>query len=56
MIVGWSVLISFLRDSDPASAYQRMLRMSAKVDGLVIAEDIVGRKQLALLAAASRSR
>jgi LacI family transcriptional regulator len=49
--VGWSVLISFLRDSDPASAYQRMLRMSAKVDGLVIAEDIVGRKQLTRLAA-----
>ncbi|TVZ02550.1 LacI family transcriptional regulator [Trebonia kvetii] len=48
--VGWSVLISFLRDSDPPSAYQRMLRMSAKVDGLVIAEDIVGRKQLAKLA------
>jgi LacI family transcriptional regulator len=48
--VGWSVLISFLRDSDPGSAYQRMLRMSAKVDGLVIAEDIVGRKQLTRLA------
>ena len=49
--LGWSVLISFLRDSDPASAYQRTLRMSAKVDGLVIAEDIVDRKQLARLAA-----
>ena len=49
--VGWSVLISLLRGSDPASAYQRMLRMSAKVDGLVIAEDIVGRNQLARLAA-----
>ena len=49
--LGWSVLISFLRDSDPGNAYQRMLRMSAKVDGLVIAEDIVGRKQLARLAA-----
>src|SRR5947209_7790224 len=48
--LGWSVLISFLRDPDPASAYQRMLRMSAKVDGLVIAEDIIGRKQLAQLA------
>jgi len=49
--LGWSVLITFLRDSDLAHANQRMLRMSAKVDGLVIAEDIVGRRQLARLAA-----
>jgi LacI family transcriptional regulator len=49
--LGWSVLITFLRDFDLVSANQRMLRMSAKVDGLVIAEDIVGRKQLARLAA-----
>ncbi len=49
--LGWSLLITFLRDFNPASANQRMLRMSAKVDGLVIAEDIVGRKQLARLAA-----
>lgn len=49
--LGWSVLITFLRDFDLASANQRMLRMSAKVDGLVIAEDIVDRKQLARLAA-----
>jgi LacI family transcriptional regulator len=49
--LGWSVLITFLRDSNPANANQRMLQMSAKVDGLVIAEDIVGRKQLARLAA-----
>jgi LacI family transcriptional regulator len=48
--LGWSVLVAFLRGSDPARAYQRMLRMSAKVDGLVIAEDIVGRDQLAQLA------
>ena len=48
--LGWSVLITFLRDFNPASANERMLRMSAKVDGLVIAEDIVGRKQLARLA------
>jgi LacI family transcriptional regulator len=49
--LGWSVLITFLRDFDLASANQRMLRMSAKVDGLVIAEDIVDRKQLARVAA-----
>lgn len=48
--LGWSVLISFLRAPDPGSAYQRMLRMSAKVDGLIIAEDIVGREPLARLA------
>jgi LacI family transcriptional regulator len=48
--LGWSVLITFLRDFDLASADQRMLKMSAKVDGLVIAEDIVGRRQLARLA------
>jgi LacI family transcriptional regulator len=49
--LGWSVLITFLRDANLASANQLMLRMSAKVDGLVIAEDIVDRGQLARLAA-----
>jgi LacI family transcriptional regulator len=49
--LGWSVLITFLRDANLASADQLMLRMSAKVDGLVIAEDIVDRKQLARVAA-----
>ena len=49
--LGWEVLISFLRGADRAGAYQRILRMSAKVDGLVIAEDIVDRDQLAQLAA-----
>ena len=33
--LGWSVLITFLRDSNPGYANQRMLRMSAKVDGLL---------------------
>ncbi|HEY0933108.1 MAG TPA: LacI family DNA-binding transcriptional regulator [Trebonia sp.] len=49
--LGWSVLISFLRGPDLADAYQRMQKISAKVDGLVIAEGIVGPEQLALLAA-----
>jgi DNA-binding LacI/PurR family transcriptional regulator len=47
----WSVLITFLRDSDPAGAYQQLQQVSAKVDGMIIAEDIVGPEQLALLAA-----
>jgi LacI family transcriptional regulator len=45
------VLITFLRDSDPAGAYQQLQQVSAKVDGMIIAEDIVGPEQLALLAA-----
>ena len=49
--LGWSVLISFLRAVDPAGAYQRMQKISAKVDGMLIAEGIVGSEQLALLAA-----
>ena len=49
--IGWSVLISFLRASDPPGAYQRMQKISAKVDGMLIAEGIVGPEQLALLAA-----
>ena len=49
--LGWSVLISFLRAADPVGAYQRMQKISAKVDGMVIAEGIVGPEQLALLAA-----
>src|ERR1700683_682218 len=49
--LGGSVLISFLRGSGLASAYQRMLKISAKVDGMIIAEGIVAPEQLALLAA-----
>jgi LacI family transcriptional regulator len=49
--LGWSVLLTFLRDSDLAEAYQRMQRVSAKVDGMIIAEGIVGPEQLGLLAA-----
>ena len=49
--LGWSVLISFLRGSGLASAYQRMLKISAKVDGMIIAEGIANPAQLALLAA-----
>jgi LacI family transcriptional regulator len=48
--LGWSVLITFLRDADLAGAYQRMQQVSAKVDGMIIAGGIVGPEQLGLLA------
>jgi LacI family transcriptional regulator len=47
--IGWSLLISFLQAED--LAYQRLQSMSGKVDGLLIAEGIVGSQQLARLAA-----
>jgi len=47
--IGWSLLISFLQTSD--SAYQRLQTLSGKVDGLLIAEGIVGSAHLAKLAA-----
>jgi LacI family transcriptional regulator len=47
--IGWSLLISFLHAGD--SAYQRLQSMSGKVDGLLIAEGIVGTQELARLSA-----
>jgi LacI family transcriptional regulator len=47
---GWSVLISVLRAADRPGAWRRLRRISAKVDGMLIAEGIVGSEQLALLA------
>jgi LacI family transcriptional regulator len=47
--VGWSVLISVLAAAERSDAYQQLRRISAKVDGLVIAEGIVSSEQLALL-------
>jgi LacI family transcriptional regulator len=47
--IGWSLLISFLSAGE--SAYQRLRSLSGKVDGLLIAEGIVGSAQLAKLAA-----
>jgi LacI family transcriptional regulator len=38
--LGWPVLISVRRASDDAGAYQWLQKMSAKVDGLLIAEGI----------------
>jgi LacI family transcriptional regulator len=49
--IEWSLLISLLRGDDPAAAYQRLQKVSAKVDGLLIAESVVSPEHLALLAA-----
>jgi len=49
--VGWSVLISVLRGADWADAYRFLQKISAKVDGMLIAEGIVPSQQLARLAA-----
>jgi LacI family transcriptional regulator len=49
--VGWSVLISVLRRADQTDAYQWLQKISAKVDGMLIAEGIVPSEQLARLAA-----
>jgi LacI family transcriptional regulator len=48
--LGWSLLLSFLRGVDLAGAHQRLQEISGKVDGMLIAEGIVGAEQLALLA------
>jgi LacI family transcriptional regulator len=48
---GWSVLISVLPDADRSDAYRQLQKISAKVDGMVIAEGIIGSGQLARLAA-----
>lgn len=47
--VGWSVLISVLGDADRSDAYQQLRKISAKVDGMVIAEGIINSEQLAQL-------
>ena len=48
--VGWSVLISVLPGADRKGAYQQLQKISAKVDGMLIAEGIASSDQLALLA------
>jgi LacI family transcriptional regulator len=47
--IGWSLLISFMQAGE--FAYERLQSLSGKVDGLLIAEGIVGSQQLARLAA-----
>ncbi len=49
--LGWSVLVSVLREGGQVSAYQQLQKVSAKVDGMMIAEGIVTADRLALLAA-----
>jgi LacI family transcriptional regulator len=49
--VGWSVLISVMRESGRPGAYEQLRKVSAKADGLLIAEGIVSSDQLAQLAA-----
>jgi LacI family transcriptional regulator len=49
--VEWSLLISTLNPQDPERAFQRMLRVSAKVDGLLITEGMIGSDRMGQLAA-----
>jgi LacI family transcriptional regulator len=49
--VGWSVLVCVLREGDRRGAYRQLQKISAKVDGLLIAEGILGSEQLGSLAA-----
>ena len=49
--VGWSVLISVLRAADRPGAFRQLQKISAKVDGLLIAEGIVDSAQIGQLAA-----
>jgi LacI family transcriptional regulator len=49
--VGWSVLISVLPAADRPVAYRQLQKISAKVDGMVIAEGIIRSEQLAQLSA-----
>ena len=48
--VGWSVLISVLRAEDRPGAFRQLQKISAKVDGLLIAEGIVDSAEIAQLA------
>lgn len=49
--VGWSVLISIVRNPDRPEAFRWLQKISAKVDGMLISEGIVPSEQLARLAA-----
>jgi LacI family transcriptional regulator len=49
--VGWSVLISILRNPDRPEAFRWLQKISAKVDGMLIAEGLIPSEQLARLTA-----
>src|ERR1700735_4086042 len=48
--IEWSLLISLLHGDDPAAAFRRMQKITAKVDGLLVTEGIVSSEAVALLA------
>jgi LacI family transcriptional regulator len=49
--LGWSVLISVITEADRPGVYRRLQKVSAKVDGMLIAEGMASSDELALLAA-----
>ena len=49
--VGWSLLLTVLRDLGQDAAFRRLMKISGQVDGLLIAEGIISAPQLAVLAA-----
>jgi LacI family transcriptional regulator len=49
--VGWSVLISILRNPDRPEAFRWLQKISAKVDGMLISEGLIPSEQLARLTA-----
>jgi LacI family transcriptional regulator len=49
--VGWSVLISVLREADRPGAFQQLQKISAQVDGMLISEGVISSEELARLAA-----
>jgi len=49
--VGWPVLVSFRRAADDPDTYPWLQKISAKVDGLLIAEGVRSQQHLARLAA-----
>jgi LacI family transcriptional regulator len=49
--VGWSVLISVLREEERPNAYRQLLNVSGKVDGMLVAEGILSSDELGLLTA-----
>jgi LacI family transcriptional regulator, galactose operon repressor len=49
--LGWSVLISVISEAERPTVYRRLQKVSAKVDGMLIAEGMARSDELALLAA-----
>ncbi|HUN33120.1 MAG TPA: LacI family DNA-binding transcriptional regulator [Trebonia sp.] len=49
--LGWSVLISVITEADRPTAYRRLQKVSAKVDGMLISEGMGSSDELASLSA-----